>query len=182
MMSTPVRCEKCQKEGRRRLFKFCPEGWFFIETLSDNEEPEKGVTVIMVCSKECGAALWETGPGDLRRTAPYPPETEDPDGLSVYRIVKNTKEGERTSSVHATSEGSAQTKCHIEGDIVSITLLSSGAFVRVVDGPHTGSTGHVNFLDIKGRRALVNLGEGRHGGLTWVGVDSLRGRGKGLWG
>jgi hypothetical protein len=78
-----MKCEKCGKGGRRRRFTFCPEGWFFIETLSDNEEPQEGTTIIPVCSKECADAMWEKGPGDLNRTEPYPPEHRQHVGKSI---------------------------------------------------------------------------------------------------
>lgn len=73
-MSDDCRCDKCGARGRRRRFTFAPEGWFFIETLIDDEEPKLGTTIIRVCSKECAMAMWEQGPGDLNRTKPYPPE------------------------------------------------------------------------------------------------------------
>jgi hypothetical protein len=71
-------CDKCGARGRRRRFTFAPEGWLFIETLCDEEEPEQGTCILKVCSKECAMGMWEQGPGDLNRTKPYPPEHGPP--------------------------------------------------------------------------------------------------------
>lgn len=60
--------------------------------------------------------------------------------------------------------------------------FKTGDYVHVIDGPHTGSRGSVDFIDIEGKRALVNRGEDRHGGLAWIPLSCLRGRGPGLWG
>ena len=73
-MSDDCRCDKCGARGRSRRFTFAPEGWFFIETLVDDEEPEAGTTILRVCSKECAMGMWEAGPGDLNRNEPYPAE------------------------------------------------------------------------------------------------------------
>jgi hypothetical protein len=51
---------------------------------------------------------------------------------------------------------------------VTTTSVRDGDFVHVVDGPHTGAEGRVDFVDIVGERALVDFGGGRKGGLTWV--------------
>lgn len=56
------------------MMTFAPQGWFFIETQIDDEEPELGTTIIFACSKECAMGMWEHGPGDLNRTSPYPPD------------------------------------------------------------------------------------------------------------
>jgi len=61
-MSDDCRCDKCGARGRRRRFTFAPEGWFFIETLVDDEEPEQGTTVIRVLEGvrdgDVGAGSW----------------------------------------------------------------------------------------------------------------------------
>jgi hypothetical protein len=69
-----AKCDKCGTRGRRRWFSFAPKGWFFIETLIDDEEPVLGTTIILACSKECAMGMWENGPGDLNRKKPYPPD------------------------------------------------------------------------------------------------------------
>lgn len=48
-----------------------------------------------------------------------------------------------------------------------------GEHVRVVDGPHTGAHGPVDFVDPKGCRALIDFGGGRSGGLTWIAWGNL---------
>lgn len=46
--------------------------------------------------------------------------------------------------------------------------------VHIVNGPHTGSTGSLGFIDAEGGYGLVDCGEGRLGGLTWIPLDCIR--------
>lgn len=52
--------------------------------------------------------------------------------------------------------------------------ITSGIFVNVCNGPHCGANGEIDFVDRPKRRALVDFGGGRAGGLTWVPFDCLR--------
>lgn len=49
-----------------------------------------------------------------------------------------------------------------------------GDRAHVVDGPHTGANGRVDFIDWPRDRALLDFGGGRSGGLTWVPLTSMR--------
>lgn len=52
-----------------------------------------------------------------------------------------------------------------------MTRIKRGVHVNVCDGPHCGSNGVIDFVDAKGRRALV---EDDHYGLAWVPFRFLR--------
>jgi len=52
--------------------------------------------------------------------------------------------------------------------------LAVGSQVRICNGPHTGATGCLDFIDIAGGRALVDCGGGRSGGLTWAPLEWVR--------
>lgn len=62
-MSDSVHCDVCKKAGRRRMFKCCPEGWFFGYAV-DEDDPDD-CTIIIVCSTDCQAAFFQPGPGQL---------------------------------------------------------------------------------------------------------------------
>ncbi len=47
-------------------------------------------------------------------------------------------------------------------------VWTHGDHAHVSAGPHCGATGRVDFIDREGGRALIDCGEGRKGGLTWV--------------
>ncbi len=49
-----------------------------------------------------------------------------------------------------------------------------GSQVRICDGPHTGATGRLDFIDHAGGRALVDCGGGRNAGLTWARLEWVR--------
>jgi len=55
----------------------------------------------------------------------------------------------------------------------SATVARRGDYVYVTGGPYTSSNGQVDFVDEKGKRALVDFGGGRSGGLTWVALEHL---------
>jgi hypothetical protein len=69
-MSDDIRCDVCQKDGRRRRGKHCPEGWFYAEVMSE-DRAEDGAIVVTTCSPECRKRFWLPGPGDLRTSPEY---------------------------------------------------------------------------------------------------------------
>jgi hypothetical protein len=48
------------------------------------------------------------------------------------------------------------------------TRLEAGDYVYVTGGPGASSNGRIDFIDRDGARALVDMGAGRKGGLTWI--------------
>jgi hypothetical protein len=61
-------------------------------------------------------------------------------------------------------------------------VWQEGDRTHVVNGPYTGAVGRVAFIDLPRRRALIDFGEGRRGGLRWVGLESMYPpSGKSLW-
>ncbi len=65
-MSSEFLCEVCRKEGRRRMMTFVPEGWFYAEAFTEDDEGNPtGVLVIGVCSEQCKTAFFKPGPGRM---------------------------------------------------------------------------------------------------------------------
>ena len=75
-MSEYAKCECCDNTGRRRRYRYAPEGWLFMEA-KDDENPEATI-VVSVCSEACALQLWHrqgvAGPRlDEPLPAPKPP-------------------------------------------------------------------------------------------------------------
>lgn len=79
-MSEPFHCEVCRKEGRRRMMKMVPEGWFYAEAyIQDADTGDiKDILVLGVCSEECKAKFWNRGPGKLEPGIEKQPHVEEP--------------------------------------------------------------------------------------------------------
>lgn len=60
-MSDDCKCDHCGNRGRRRRFRFAPEGWFYLEA-KDDDDPSNTI-IIWACSDRCAAAQWKPGPG-----------------------------------------------------------------------------------------------------------------------
>lgn len=58
-------CEVCLKEGRRRMMRLCPEGWYYAEAAAVIDGEPNGVFVIAVCSIECRDKFFKPGPGRM---------------------------------------------------------------------------------------------------------------------
>lgn len=58
----------------------------------------------------------------------------------------------------------------------SLSEFAAGDHVYVKSGPSTGAEGPIDYIDVDGVRALVNVGDGRKGGLTWVELSDLHNR------
>jgi hypothetical protein len=50
--------------------RHCPVGWLYGEFL-DDESPERGPYVLVVCSNLCAGNFWIQGPGDLKTSPSY---------------------------------------------------------------------------------------------------------------
>jgi hypothetical protein len=59
-MSDEVVCDRCGKEGRRRMGKCCPEGWYYADIIVSGEE-----VIMYACSQPCALIEWREGPGKL---------------------------------------------------------------------------------------------------------------------
>lgn len=63
-MADHVRCEACQRSGRRPRFHSAPEGWLYLEAQDEeDDEDHPDPILIYACSQECAARLWKIGPG-----------------------------------------------------------------------------------------------------------------------
>lgn len=148
-MSEPMRCEKCRKEGRRRRGAFCPEGWLFFETLVDHEEPEQGVTIVVACSKECADALWETGPGNLFRQTPYPPEHQTPPPRRVKGTTGDWEKAERDVAAIDGREVNGPVDMAIRPLVATLMALGFPCFCSCAGHPEDEKKNNQPWIDLR---------------------------------
>lgn len=67
-------CERCKKDGWRKLERKAPPGWFYM--LVAIEHPPEGkpaMVYVYACSRTCAMQLWEEGPGPVGPAVVYEP-------------------------------------------------------------------------------------------------------------
>ena len=64
-MSDTSTCEVCGAKGKRLRGNICPRGWFYGESIMNDDQVNGEVYVIAVCSMECMAWFFKPGPGKL---------------------------------------------------------------------------------------------------------------------
>jgi hypothetical protein len=77
-MSDDIYCDVCGLSGRRRMFKHCPEGWFYGETPDRREEQ---AVIVVACSLNCKDRFFVQGPGNLNTSPGYIEEQKNKRGV-----------------------------------------------------------------------------------------------------